>query len=448
MTIKLYDHQRRGVETLTVRPRFALSWGCGCGKTIAILAAIDAIGGKTIVLAPKSVLSAAWLADARHFPKLCVKVMSGDDAKSDRAKIIHSPWDVLVASYDSFRIHFKDFPLSVRRLVVDESSKIRNPSAKITKCCTEFGDRCESIWLMSGTPAPNGPHEYVPQLRAMGKEVVGPSYYGAMNRFFYPVKRKLRTGATFVETWKQSLSQETAFNELLKKWTWSLKLEDCLDLPEFTDVVREVTLSAAERDAYERAKENLILLSAEGEPSKIKREAALIKLRQIVGGSCRVAGEDTQIGSSKLDALADVLDEIGKEPVVIFAEFRKEIERIVGLCKDRGETVETIYGETSWNSKAAVELFQSGGVDRIVCHPQSAAHGITLHRAAYMVHYSNSFSLENYEQSRARIRRSGQVRPQLYIELVAKDTVDENIRKVLGRKQTASDAMKELLGQD
>lgn len=444
--IKLFDHQSGGVQVLSERQRYYLSWGMGTGKTITILSAIAKLGGRTVVVAPKSVVRTAWAGDLEHFPQLNAVIVP-TASKAKRLDAIRSAWDVLVLNYESLRTHWKDIAdVSPSRLVLDEASRCKSYKSQTTKACTDLADRCESVWAMSGTAAPNCPTEWVPQMRIIGREVFGPSYFGTLNRYFVPVKRRLRDGRQIVERYNQTPEQKVAFLNRLAAFSWTLRKEDCLTLPAKTDVMRDVELSDDERRAYDAAEKDFILISREGDHARIKQEAALIKLRQIVGGGVKIEGNDTTLGTSKLDALSELLDEIGHdEPLVIWAEFRDEIRRIEAMIRARGETVGRIDGETSDMAGQTAAAFQSGKIKRIICHPASAGHGITLHAASYACYYSLSFSCEQHEQSRDRIHRIGQTRPCTYVYLMTGDTVDRPMLGVLRRKRSVADAMGEML---
>ena len=142
------------------------------------------------------------------------------------------------------------------------------------------------------------------------------------------------------------------------------------------------------------------------------------------------------IGRAKLAALEEVLEDIGPtEPVVIWAEYRHEIDRI---AKATGGVV--IDGRTK-DAAPIVAAFQRGEIPRLICHPQACGHGITLTRACYAVFYSLSFSAELFEQAKGRLDRAGQTRPVTNILLLACDTVDRAIYGALRSKQSVSDAV-------
>lgn len=421
MNITPREHQIAGRDTARVRPRYGFGDKPGCGKTIMSCLILDERRIKTVVLCPKSILRCAWLQDIQHFPGLRPVVVHGS-TPATRSKVIESPeWDVAITTYEVWRRHREDFwKAGVRRLVVDEASKARNPETKLAKALHAESDRMVEIYQLSGTFAPNDHTEYWSAIRTMaGRSYM--SYWQFCYRFGYPVKRIVNTPKgkrEIIAKWLQTDAQKIALQEELRNWFRFVRKEDCLDLPPTTDVTIEVELSKEEQEAYRSAQDELRIADA-----KIAPAAQLMKLRQITGGSVKVEGFDISVGSSKIEALADLLDELGPdEPVVVFAEFTREIHIIESVLQHLGQTYAIIDGKTSVNAGLNAAMFQDGKLRALICHPAAAAHGITLTRACYAIYYSMSFSAELYEQSRGRIDRFGQTRPCTYYHLIA--TVD------------------------
>jgi len=449
MTVTLAAHQVEFEKIARRKSRFAFFAQCGTGKTIGLLNICDAIRLRTLVVAPKSTMRAAWIEDARHFPALDVR-LAWHGNKAERISIIREGlWDIAVTNYETFKSHAADFlAAGVRRLIVDESSKIKNYNSAITKAVHQFADRMESVYLLSGTPAPNNPTEYWGQLRAIDKGAAGVSYWGFAHRYATPIKRRVASlGKEIISGWTQTDGQRTALAECLKPHCWFLKKTECVDLPEQSDRVIDVYLSDDERIAYENAAKSLRIELADGTVSRIKANAALTKCRQILGGQVRAAGEIVKTGSSKLNALSDLLDELGAQtPVVIWAEYTAEIDAIMELLNQRGEPSERIDGSTSHYAGAIVKRFQDGDTFRVVCQPQAAGHGITLTRASDSIYFSLGFSAEQYEQSRDRIHRVGQGRPCTYYLLIVPGTTDIACLKTVRKKMSAADAVRESVG--
>jgi len=165
----------------------------------------------------------------------------------------------------------------------------------------------------------------------------------------------------------------------------------------------------------------------------------LLRLQQVTGGFIRDDEGHTveQVSDSKLLALEDVIDDIldaGKK-VVVFARFIPEIDAICRKLERKGLQGAVITGAVK-NRAEQVRRFQEEADCRVfIAQIQTAGLGITLTAADTAVFYSLDFNYANYSQARARIHRIGQRNNCLYIHLVAKNTIDEQILRALQRKE-------------
>lgn len=453
--LELMAHQRNAVETSRTHPRYALYWEPGVGKTIAILAMVaDAIAsgftGRVVVLAPKSILSSAWLNDARHFPAVRSSVVWAD-TPAKRKKQIAADSHIFITSYEMFKKHAADFiSVGVKWLVIDECSKVKNHDTQITKLCIWFAAQMQRVNLLSGTPAPNGAHEYVPQLFILAPTLFHTTnFYRVANHYFSPVKRMIQ-GKERIIGWSLQAGRKQEFYDKLKQYSWALTREECIELPAEHNIIRKVELSEQEADAYLTMLERLRLELA-GETIRVRANAKIMKLRQLCSGLMYADNELKILGASKLDALSDLLDELAHEQVVIWAEFTAEIDAIMALLDARGASAARIDGTVNdpATRTAAINRFQqgkAGGLQYLVCHPAAAGHGVTLTAAANDVYFSLSYSYETHDQARARIYRKGQDRKCVHYYLIAAGTIDEVILRALGGKRDASDAIIEYLG--
>lgn len=429
MTFSLKIHQARGVEIGVQRPRYGWGWKPGCGKTILSWGICDAVPMKSVVVCPPVLVRAAWMKDCGFFPKL-KPVVIHEQPKPERTRIIQSAgWDTVIITPEIFRKHADDLlRAGVKRLFFDESSKMRNPEAKITKAVHAFSDKIDSCYMLSGTMAPNNVTEYWGSLRPLG----GPksrSYWQFAYEYAYPVKvrqwmKNPKTGRAeereVIKTWLQTEEHKIKLQAVLERWVQFLRLEDCVDMPPQSDMQIEVVMTAKEATAYKAARDELRLETSDGRSEGIKAGAALMKMRQLASGMVITPIGVKVHGSSKLEALGDILDEIGPdESVVIWAEFTHEIDAIVQYIKDRGESVERIDGHKEDDAHHIISRFQSGGTTRLVCHPASVGHGATLTKAKYDVEFSGSFSRDQFEQKRCRIYRIGQHHPVVHYQLIA-----------------------------
>jgi len=441
---ELMQHQKKMVEIAKDNPRYGFWLQPGLGKTVGSLAIVESQPMKTVVVCPKSVMNAAWMEDAkRFFPSLSVSCCWAS-TKLKRKKLINGDADILIINIDLFKSHIEDFiEVGVERLILDESSMVKNHKAQRTKAIIEFADMMKSVYLLSGTPSPNCLTENYTQIRAIDKFVFGGSFYAFAAKYFYAMTRPIH-GKDVVTGYKPRTDRQNDFHDKLRSCSWSLAKEDAIDLPEKTDIVRVVDLSPKDRETYEMVYAGL-QAEMEGETLSPVGQGKLMKLRQLSGGFFYQGEEIINTHKNpKLDELKNLLEELGNESVVIWANFRAEIDMIANLLEQLGCTYGIIDGRTS-NSSELIIKFQGRDLQVLVCHPAAAGHGITLTSACYSIYYSMDFSYERYQQSRDRIHRKGQTRPCTYYHLVADNTTDESILWAVRNKGKMSDAILRIL---
>jgi SNF2 family DNA or RNA helicase len=96
----------------------------------------------------------------------------------------------------------------------------------------------------------------------------------------------------------------------------------------------------------------------------------------------------------------------------------------------------SIYGEVSVEDrKNAVDRIQNDDSCRfLVANPTTGGFGLTLTACNTVIYYSNSYNLEVRMQSEDRAHRLGQKGTVVYIDIVARHTLDEAIMKSLTSK--------------
>ena len=113
-------------------------------------------------------------------------------------------------------------------------------------------------------------------------------------------------------------------------------------------------------------------------------------------------------------------------------------------AKYGAEQVVTLYSETP-DRDESIWRFKTGQARYLVAHPKSAGHGLTFVNCSVMVFYSLDYSYETHTQARDRIHRIGQNHSCLYIKLLANDTIDGHLLKVLQKKQSLQEAVHALV---
>jgi SNF2 family DNA or RNA helicase len=124
------------------------------------------------------------------------------------------------------------------------------------------------------------------------------------------------------------------------------------------------------------------------------------------------------------------------EPVVVFCRFRSDLDDVQAAARELGREYAEVSGE-----RKDLERWQAGDAVILGVQIQSGGVGIDLTRAAYAVYYSLGYSLGDYEQSLARLRRPGQTRCVRYYHLVAPGTVDQQVYAALRERRSVVEAV-------
>lgn len=469
---KAYQHQLKGIDfAVKNNGNCALLWAPGTGKTFTSLAIYKELRAaqpalpaaqtalRMLVVCPLSLVRATWMADTERFTAYTAAPYR--DIKPGDAP------DVVIINYEAL-ISKRVLPgvLAMLRAgqwmcVLDESSRLKSNKALTTKTLLQIAPLFRHRMILSGTPMPNSELELWAQLRFVRPDAVEQSFYHFRNAYFsltrngvtMPTQGGFMSRSMMQEVmrkgWKYTISAEAREKLMtsIKPYTYWMRKEEALDLPEQVDQVREVTLSGPERDAYETMKRHLVVELAGQEIAAPVMLAKIMKMRQLTSGfAYNCDGAALPVGESKLHELVAAIEQAGDQPVLIFAEFHHEIEQIRAmLAKQYGEdSVATLYAGTADRDDSIVR-FQSGRARYLVAHPKSAAHGLTFVNCSTTVFYALDYSWEMHEQARNRVHRIGQRNACTYIYLIAKDTIDEQLLAVLQKKQSLQDAVYQII---
>ena len=449
LKVSPYEHQLKGYNLACrsmgiiggngMSPGFALLMEMGTGKTITSIAIVGKayLTGKIkrlLIFAPKSII-AVWEDEFSKFADFpySLSVLSGTSAKKvEQLKtILHKGLEVAVVNYDSVPLTEKELTAwHPDFLICDESSKIKNPTAKMSKATYRIAKLCKYRLILTGTPIQNNPLDFFSQYKVLDDSIFGKSFYAFKNEY------------AVLGTYNQPIGWRK-LPELVKKAhsiAFRVTKAEALDLPDTIDEIRPVALEDKAQKLYKAfVKESYMELS-KGEVTATNILTRLLRLQQITGGFIRPDEESEryeQISSSKLDALEDIIDTAISEnkKLVVIARFIPEIKEICRMLDKKKIKYAHICGEVK-DRAAEVDAFQNNPECMVfVGQLQTVSMGITLTAASTMVFYSLSYNFADYSQAKARIHRIGQKNNCLYIHLVVKNTVDETVLKALEQKE-------------
>jgi SNF2 family DNA or RNA helicase len=468
---KPYEHQLKALEKSWASDTYALFMEMGTGKSkvlvdnIAILYDRGAIKGALIV-APKGVYK-NW--DAIEFPTHlpdhieCTKVLWEPTATKKKQAELDTLFDdkgdlkILIMNVEAFStskgLDFARSFLNIfvgRALIgIDESTTIKNPTAKRTKNILKIGDLAKYRRILTGSPVTKSPLDLFSQCEFLDPYHLGhASYYSFRARYANMVKRNF--GGRQVQL-VVSYRRLDELADILDKFSYRVLKEDCLDLPEKVFTKRLVELTPEQDKAYKQMKQMALAMLDNGEVmTTVNVMTQLMRLHQITCGHFKADdGTTTALKNNRMDALLQLLEETDGK-VIIWANYREDIKNIVAALKKAygdASTVEYHGGVDSTLRQEHIAQFQqkNGPTRYFVGNAQTGGYGITLTAANTVIYYSNSYDLEKRLQSEDRAHRIGQTGSVTYVDLIAENTVDDKIVKSLRNKINIAN---EIMGED
>ena len=322
-------------------------------------------------------------------------------------------------------------------MVVDESTTIKNRTAQRTKSLIKLGKMTEYRRILTGSPITKSPLDLFAQFEFLQSGLLGTDNFYVF-RARYCVMHDIASSSgkrLSIPSYYVNLEE---LEKVIKKNSFRVLKKDCLDLKPKVYTKRMVNLKPQQAEAYKELADRARTIIFDDEVSYSNKLTEVQKLRELTDGFYTTdTGEKKDLPSAKLEELFNVLEETeGK--VIIWANYIITLEKIIKALQKRYGTDSTvaIYGKIPAKDRPEIiNRFQNDdGTRFFVGNPQTAGYGLNLTSANTVIYYSNSFNLEERQQSEDRAHRVGQKKSVLYIDLIVKGTVDEMIIKSLKSK--------------
>ena len=425
---KPFAAQRITANFLALHPRaFCLS-DMGTGKTLAALWAADFVmranpGMRCLIVAPLSTLQRVWADEIfKNFMGRRKAIVIHGDAKK-RQRLLAEPADFYIINYDGLGVcadalRTRD---DLRIAIVDEASAYRDRTTKRHKLARTLLGQRDYLWLMTGTPTPNGPLDAYGMAKLVNN-CFGESYLSYQNRTMEKVG---------MWKWLPRVGSHEIAHKLMQP-SIRFAIEDCADLPPCTVQQRDVELSAAQAAAYKEMKKTLQLMTHKGSITAVNEAVLRMKLIQISCGA--VYGAEREIthidAKPRITALREVMEQCN-EKIIVFAPLTSVIT-MLSRELEKDYTVAVVNGQVSQKERnETFRAFQQDNTPRvIVADPGTMAHGLTLTAASTIIWYAPTDKTELYLQANKRIDRPGQVHNTSIVQLAATPIEREIYRRL------------------
>jgi len=418
----LYKYQSEGIEKLyhiltnNAERAAMLCDPPGAGKTPQAIGLYDALNARSgLIICPAS-LKENWRREVQKWSKRPQRVQvlnSSSDPIDPEAEII------IVSFSLACRIHQTLSRREYDMLIIDESHYCKSPSSQASRIILILlWAKCHFRLLMSGTPLPNGrASEAWTTFSRCDIENFG-SWEPFKNR--YCIEERTRWGVTYPasknltelrEKSKKFIVRRTK-EEVLGQLPGLVRQNIYFRLPEM-DVLN--AQDGIDVDAIVDAIEND--LPIEGDHiTTVRRKLAMLKAPHI------------------LQHIEETLEEV--DNLVVFLHHRDLMAHLLSGLSERKVSTVSISGLTLPDERVkSVDIFQSGGARVFLASLKAANTGLTLTKASTLIMAEYDWVPSTNEQAEGRIYRVSQRDICRVQYLVASESLDEKVLKIVQKKQ-------------
>jgi hypothetical protein len=328
----------------------------------------------------------------------------------------------------------KPFPYDM--LVVDEISYLRNTRTERFKSLTPFLDKFKRRFWLTVSHAPKSLMDICgPQLVIDRGATFGRFITHFRTNYFY------QTGYGGY-TWALKSGSDTKIYDALADKVLRMKAEDYLDMPDLLLNKVYVELPKAAKKLYKELEDKLLVEIEDGQVTASTAAVAVGKCQQMANGAIYIDGSNKEvkvIHDEKLDAVDELVQGLNGKPCLIGYHYNHDLQRLQKMFPDAPFLGSGVTGS---KMNDIIDKWNQGLISVMLAHPQSAGHGLNLQGAGHaVIWFSNTWSLEIYEQFVRRLWRQGQKNNIVIHQIIAKDTIDEAIVKAISSKDKTQQAL-------
>lgn len=391
---------------------------------------------KMFVIAPKS-LCLQWLSEITR-------------ATGDKGLFVKTPEDikkiskggVFVATYQFVTRHIEEFKKhNYDCVVIDEIQFVKNNDTKTWKAISKINS--VNFYGLSGTVIENRLDDFYSIMEIVAKGSLGPKW-----RFCHQFQDVMVvTPSRVIYTGVRNLEQ---LKELAKDHVW---FYDKLILPPISHLRITTKCEKKEQDVHDEYREKAKLLIAKSmqqplsQVEKMLLQSFLLKARQAANAAELISKVQEPQSNKVKELLKIVSQHVGvNEKLVIFSEWTEYL----AICKRETDALgikSVVYtGEENLKQRQkAVSDFQNDPQTMIFFASEAAGAGLDgLQLASHtVIHMELPWNPSKLDQRTGRVYRMLQTKPVTVYYMIAEDTIESSIEKLLDSKR---DIRKQTLG--
>lgn len=444
MTIpERWPHQEKTFAFHATTPQVFDMSDPGTGKTRGTLDAYAEYGNKrALIIAPKSLLEAAWGNDIDTFqPGMRYSVAYA----KNRTEAFSTKADVYITNTDAVKWLAKQpkkFFASFDTLIIDEASDFKHRTSQRSKALRKISEHFKRRALLTGTPTSNSITDIWHQALILDEgQRLGTSFVKFRDVVCKPTYENPNQ-PNWVK-WVDKPEARASVAQILGDVTIRHKFHVVMpQVPKGSEHFVYYKPSAKLMALYNQLKEEAIVALKEGTVDAVNAAVLRGKLLQMASGAIYgQMGKVHDVDPGRNELIADLVKE--REHSIVFYNWDHQRAALAKLLDARKIPWTEITRHTKDTERGAiVKAYQAGEFQTMLMHPQTGAHGLTLTRGTATIWCSPTDRADLLKQGLHRILRGGQTKETENVMVSATGTIEEQVYK---RTNTKRDAMVELM---
>lgn len=440
-----FPYQREAFEAIKDLEYAAIFHEQGLGKTkIAIDLLLYWLSNSdidTVLIVTKKQLVANWVREFQTHTSINTGVL--DANRNNNYHIFCGPCRVVITNFEAVAIEKERFELYLNTrnvgIIIDESAKLKNPSAKLTRAFFDLSTLFKKRIIMTGTPVANRPYDIWAQIFFLDQ---GKSLGTDFNEFksLTDLSNKLAGNTNLQADFEDNVSE--IFKKIKNFSVRETKNSGIIELPDKKYVTELAEFYPEQEEFYNRICEELLVeVVKDGEVVKDDSSAVVKRLLRLVqvASNPRLIDDSYTGKSAKEDILDELIERIinNGEKCIVWSNFIENINYFCRKYENFGSA--KIHGKMSIEDRnASVDFFRTDECKILFATPASAKEGLTLTMANHVIFYDRGFSLDDYLQAQDRIHRISQKKTCYVHNIIMSGSIDEWVDALLQAKQNAA----------
>jgi SNF2 family DNA or RNA helicase len=401
------------------------------GKSFPALSAAQRIflEGPNLIVCP-GYLIPNWVDYLQMYGEIDIAAIEG--SKQQKEALLETPHTWTVCSYAlTTRPGYMQalFSRQWGSIIYDEAHHLRGHKTQSYKTAKTLRTLAGTLWMLSGTPVVKGPDDLWSLLN-----LCDPKKFSSYWKFVeeHCLQEWTPFGVNVV-----GYKDQKAFEEMLKPYMLRRLYDQVMPgQPPVEEVVLKAKMSPSWAKIHKDAKKEFILHHPDlGDVDLNTGGAMVIALRRTTAES-----------GAKTDVLLDLLEDVGKDPVVVFCWYRDTAEQAGAILAEKGYKNTVITGKIpAPGRKAEIKRLWSGDVQVLIATMGSLREGEDMSCSHVVVFLEEHWVSADNEQAAARLKGRNQKHPITKYIILADKSVDVAVHKITARRQSQS--LKSVIGE-